>query len=82
MPNAFLFNVEIALTIFLLACHCYRDCYVAATGMPDPRPDHAVLMAKFANTCLAQIKDLTGNLESQLGPGTSDLAFRIGMHSG
>lgn len=58
------------------------DCYVAATGMPDPRSDHAVMMAKFANTCLAQIKDLTGSLESQLGPGTSDLAFRIGIHSG
>lgn len=39
-------------------------------------------MAKFANTCLAQIKDLTGALESQLGPGTGDLAFRIGISSG
>ena len=58
------------------------DCYIAATGMPDPRPDHAVLMAKFANVCLVQIKDLTSALESQLGPGTSDLAFRIGIHSG
>ena len=58
------------------------DCYIAATGMPDPRPDHAVLMAKFANICLVQIKDLTSALESQLGPGTSDLAFRIGIHSG
>lgn len=66
----------------MLVCHVNSDCYVAATGMPDPRADHAVLMAKFANTCLAQIKDLTGNLESQLGPGTGDLAFRIGIHSG
>jgi hypothetical protein len=60
----------------------HSDCYVAATGMPDPRKDHAVLMAKFANISLAQIKDLAGALESQLGPGTGDLAFRIGLHSG
>lgn len=39
-------------------------------------------MAKFANTCLAEIKELTGSLESLLGPGTGDLAFRIGIHSG
>jgi class 3 adenylate cyclase len=58
------------------------DCYVAATGMPDPRPDHAVLMAKFANVCLSHIKELTSTLESQLGPGTGDLAFRVGIHSG
>jgi len=58
------------------------DCYIAATGMPDPRPDHAVLMARYANVCLVQIKELTSALESQLGPGTSDLAFRIGIHSG
>lgn len=58
------------------------DCYVAATGMPDPRPDHAVLMVTFANLCLTQIRDLTDALESQLGPGTGDLAFRIGIHSG
>lgn len=58
------------------------DCYVAATGMPDPRADHAVILAKFANISISQIQDLTGTLEAQLGPGTGDLAFRIGIHSG
>jgi class 3 adenylate cyclase len=58
------------------------DCYVAATGIPDPRDDHAVLMVRFARSCLEKIKDLTDHLESALGPGTADLAMRMGIHSG
>jgi class 3 adenylate cyclase len=26
------------------------DCYVAVTGLPNPRKDHAVVMARFAET--------------------------------
>jgi class 3 adenylate cyclase len=58
------------------------DCYVAATGIPEQRPDHAEVMVKFARTCLIRVNELTKSLESQLGPGTADLAMRIGMHSG
>jgi class 3 adenylate cyclase/HD-GYP domain-containing protein (c-di-GMP phosphodiesterase class II) len=58
------------------------DCYVAATGIPDPRDDHAVLMARFAKTCLQRINELSVTLESALGPGTGDLTMRIGIHSG
>jgi class 3 adenylate cyclase len=28
------------------------DCYVAVCGLPDPRPSHALVMAKFSNECL------------------------------
>lgn len=28
------------------------DCYVAVCGLPDPRTDHAVIMAKFAMDCV------------------------------
>jgi class 3 adenylate cyclase len=58
------------------------DCYVAATGLPDPRADHAIVMARFARKALVRMNHLTKLLEAQLGPGTAELTFRIGMHSG
>lgn len=39
-------------------------------------------MARFAHECLLQMKQLTRALEVTLGPGTSELTLRIGMHSG
>jgi Adenylate and Guanylate cyclase catalytic domain len=58
------------------------DCYVAVTGLPDPRKDHAVAMARFARDCLFKTRSLTKRLEVTLGPDTGDLAMRMGMHSG
>jgi class 3 adenylate cyclase len=58
------------------------DCYVAATGLPDPQPDHAVRMARFAHLCLQRIQKLVQALEASLGPGTGDLSMRFGIHSG
>jgi class 3 adenylate cyclase len=58
------------------------DCYVAATGLPEPQKDHAERMALFAFRCLRKVKELTKKLESQLGPGTSELSMRMGIHSG
>jgi hypothetical protein len=46
------------------------DCYVAVTGLPEPRKDHAVVMARFARECLQKIDELTKLLEVTLGPGT------------
>ena len=58
------------------------DCYVAAAGLPDPRPDHALVMARFAKDCMRRMRELTKQLESTLGPDTGDLSMRIGLHSG
>lgn len=49
------------------------DCYVAVAGLPDPRPDHAVVMARFAHDVLSRMNTLTKELETSLGPGTSSL---------
>lgn len=58
------------------------DCYVAATGIPEPQDNHAEIMVRFARSTLIRINTLTKSLEAQLGPGTSDLAMRFGIHSG
>lgn len=58
------------------------DCYVAVTGLPDPQPDHAVIMVKFANECMSKMNQLTTDLASSLGEDTSNLVMRVGMHSG
>jgi class 3 adenylate cyclase len=58
------------------------DCYVAVTGLPEYRKDHAVVMARFARDILNKMDKLTKVLELSLGPGTGELKLRIGMHSG
>ncbi len=58
------------------------DCYVAVVGLPEPRDDHAVVMAKFAVECILKMGELTKTLEPTLGPGTAELALRVGLHSG
>jgi class 3 adenylate cyclase len=58
------------------------DCYMAVTGIPEPQPDHAIRMAKFAQDCLVKMKVLTMHLKESLGKDTADLSFRVGMHSG
>lgn len=58
------------------------DCYVAVSGLPEPRRDHAVAMAKFATDILRKVHELTRKLEVSLGPDTGDLTIRVGLHSG
>eukprot|EP00980_Cylindrotheca_fusiformis_P010899 scaffold2482_cov116-Cylindrotheca_fusiformis.AAC.9 len=58
------------------------DCYVAAVGLPEPKDDHAVVACRFARECLKKMKDATLKLEVSLGPDTSDLDLRTGIHSG
>jgi class 3 adenylate cyclase len=58
------------------------DCYVAVTGLPDPRKDHAVVMARFARDCMHRMNILVRKLEVTLGPDTADLSMRFGLHSG
>lgn len=58
------------------------DSYVAVCGLPEPRKNHAVAMAKFAFACLEKMKEKTKEMELTLGPGTADLGLRTGLHSG
>jgi len=58
------------------------DSYVAVTGVPDARDDHAVAMVRFALECRKRFKRLAKQLEVQLGPSTGELQARIGLHSG
>jgi hypothetical protein len=53
-----------------------------ATGLPQPRKDHAVAMVRFARDCMYKMWSLTKTLEANLGPDTGDLTFRMGLHSG
>jgi class 3 adenylate cyclase len=58
------------------------DCYVAVTGLPNARSDHAVVMAKFAKDCLCKMNKLSLILADSLGSETRDLKLRVGLHSG
>jgi class 3 adenylate cyclase len=48
----------------------------------DPRPDHALVMAKFANDCVNRMFRMVRKLEVELGPDTAELSLRAGLHSG
>lgn len=58
------------------------DSYVAVCGLPEPNKQHAVVMGRFASDCLEKMQSITQKLEMTLGPGTADLALRVGLHSG
>lgn len=55
---------------------------MAVTGLPDPRRDHAVAMAQFAREIIAKMRVLVKKLELILGPDTTALELRVGIHSG
>jgi hypothetical protein len=52
------------------------------TGLPEPQPDHAVILAKFATQCLTQIGPVLHGLVDKLGPEVADLSMRVGLNSG
>jgi class 3 adenylate cyclase len=56
------------------------DSYVAVTGLPNPQPNHAVLMARFASDCLHAMIFIARELETKLGPDTGDLCMRFGKY--
>lgn len=58
------------------------DSYVAVCGLPEPREDHATVMARFARDCRIKMNELTRKLETSLGPDTGDLKLRFGLNSG
>jgi len=58
------------------------DCYVAATGLPEPQKDHAVRICRFSNECMNSMNTLTSELAVTLGSETCNLKLRVGLHSG
>jgi len=58
------------------------DSYLAVCGLPEPQPNHAVIMVRFAWDCMQKMKQVTRLLELTLGPDTGDLCMRFGLHSG
>jgi class 3 adenylate cyclase len=73
---------EIAMRRRVFKVETVGDSYVAVCGLPLPRKDHAVVMARFARDCTNKANEITRKLEVSLGPDTADLAFRTGLHSG
>lgn len=55
---------------------------MAVTGLPEPTPDHAINMARFAYQCVVKMSNVVDELVPSLGPGTEELHVRIGLHSG
>jgi class 3 adenylate cyclase len=58
---------EIARRKQIFKVETVGDCYVAVAGLPDPRPDHAVAMVRFARDCQAKMASLSHQLEVTLG---------------
>lgn len=58
------------------------DSYVAVTGLPEPQPNHAVIMTRFSWECMLKMNEITKELEVSLGPDTGELTMRFGLHSG
>jgi hypothetical protein len=52
------------------------DSYVAVTGLPEPRKDHAEVMIKFAADCRDKFSEVTRELEVHLGPDTGEVSLR------
>ncbi len=51
------------------------DCYMAAAGVPEPRPDHAEAAASMA-------LDVKAAMQGYKAPDGTPLNFRIGLHCG
>jgi adenylate cyclase len=51
------------------------DAYMAAAGLPQPRPDHAEVIAEFALAMLDTLETVNASMEAQF-------QVRIGIHSG
>ena len=73
---------KIARKLKVFKVETIGDCYVACCGLPDPQPDHAVIMARFARACLTKMNQVVNDLAATLGPETATLSMRVGMHSG
>lgn len=68
---------------FITNLQTIGDCYVAVAGLPEPRPGHALIMAKFASDCMSRLQlVLNDDLVDEYGESTRELMLRVGIHSG
>ena len=58
------------------------DSYVAICGLPEPRKRHATAVARFARDTMVKFHEIIQRLQITLGPETSELKMRVGIHSG
>ena len=58
------------------------DCYLATSGLPDIRDDHAEVTAKFSVEFQKIFEVVTTELAYTLGSETTYLKLRCGLHSG
>jgi class 3 adenylate cyclase len=81
MPCFGIFNIDSVSNTFVYST-LIKSADLAVTGIPEPQPQHAVIMTKFARDCLETIHGLTRELAQKLGGDTQDLGMRVGLHSG
>jgi class 3 adenylate cyclase len=73
---------QIAKKLGVFKVETIGDCYVATTGLSEPRDDHAELMAVFAKESLSKMNQVVTVLAERLGEETLLLSLRVGIHSG
>jgi adenylate cyclase len=74
--NRLFFEFDIlALRLGVEKIKTMGDAYMAATGLPEPRPDHAEVIAEFGLAMLNALQRMNGDDESPL-------RIRIGIHTG
>lgn len=66
---------DLALELGLEKIKTIGDCYMAAAGLPEPRPDHARIAADMALGMLKKLKAINEKAGEAL-------ELRIGMHTG
>lgn len=69
--------VAVSCAIIVSLAFQAHPVFLYSQGVPEPRPDHAIVMTRFARDCMAKIKVLTRELEVTLGPDTADLTIRF-----
>lgn len=60
----------LAVVVSLFHSHTVEtvgDCYVAASGIPEPRRDHAASIVRFARDCINCMRKVATSLELSLG---------------
>jgi class 3 adenylate cyclase len=74
---------KVAMEMEVFHLSTVGDCYIATTGVPYPREDHAIVLAQFSRRCRRKANEVLQKLREQSEiTGISQLKIRIGIHSG